>query len=113
MYIAPTAVICHSPLLVRSSKFFIRDITKVGKKERLAAGIVSTIVGGAFIIWQETSDGASLDGSILRVAISIVAAIVVVRIYNHWKEGRTKTKQNTANQKGNSFTGTIADEAED
>ena len=78
-------------------RFFIRDINTVGRKERIVAGIVSTGIGGALIIWQETSEGASLEGSVLRVAISAGLAIVAVKIYNQYVK---RTKQAAKELKG-------------
>lgn len=72
---------------------WIRDINTVGRKERIAAGIISTIVGGALIVWQETSEGASLDGSVLRVAISVGMAVIAVACYNQYLKRKAKQQK--------------------
>lgn len=89
-------------------RFFIRDIRKVSRRERIIAGISGTIIGGALICYMEYLEGEQLQYSLLCVGISIVAGIAAANIYNRYK-ARIEAEKN---QTGNSFTGTIADEVE-
>lgn len=75
---------------------WVRDINTVGRKERVAAGVVSTIVGGALIVWQETSEGASLEGSILRVGIATVMGIVACVVYSRYQKRKAEEQKLSA-----------------
>jgi len=65
---------------------FTRDLATVSRRERIAAGIVSTVVGGFFIVYMDIADGGSLEGAILRVIIATITGVAICTAYSKWKE---------------------------
>ena len=67
---------------------FVRDITKVSKRERMAAGIFSTIVGSGIILLSDWSMGEGLNTSITDIIVTIVAGVVFLGAFRWISKSR-------------------------
>jgi hypothetical protein len=72
---------------------FVRDINTVGRKERIAAGVVSTVVGSALIVWQETSEGSAIEDSLLRVGVALVMGVVACVAYGRYQKAKAQDRK--------------------
>ena len=70
---------------------FVRDITKVSKRERIAAGIFSTIIGSGIILLSDWSMGEALNTSITDIIVTIVAGVVFLGVFR-WISKRRAVK---------------------
>lgn len=60
---------------------FIRDYTTIGKRERLAAGVVNTILSIAIILYVDSTMGTPLQTSVLNICITAIVGLAFLYGY--------------------------------
>lgn len=70
----------------------IRNYAEIGKRERLAAGIVNTIVSIVIILYIDSTMGTPLRTSIFNICITAIVGMAFLYVYGRLQQRNPVSK---------------------